>query len=157
MAATESMPPSVHAGALSSAILRVARLHRALAGQLLREVGLHPGQELVMMQLWDRGPQRQVDLVRMLASDAATMTRTIQRLERAGFVRRSLSETDRRVTIVEATPASMGVRRQVDALWSRLEDVTAGDLGEEDRAEVVRLLDRIEANLAPAVELHPAR
>ena len=31
-----------------------------------------------MMQLWDLGPQRQTDLVRLLDSDAATMTRTIR-------------------------------------------------------------------------------
>ncbi|MEU6782629.1 MarR family transcriptional regulator [Nonomuraea angiospora] len=79
--------PSVQAGPLNHAIIRVARLHRMLAAQLLRRVGLHPSQELVMMQLWDRGPQRQTDLVRMLGSDTATMTRTIQRLEHAGFVR----------------------------------------------------------------------
>ena len=36
-----------------TAYLRVGRLHRMLVGQLLRRVGLHPGQELLMMQLWD--------------------------------------------------------------------------------------------------------
>ena len=51
-------------------------------------MGLHPSQELVMMQLWDRGPQGQTALVRLLGSDAATMTRTVKRLEHAGFVRR---------------------------------------------------------------------
>jgi DNA-binding MarR family transcriptional regulator len=69
-------------------IFRVASLHRMLAGNLLRRIGLHPSQELAVMQLWDAGPQRQTDLVRLLDSDAATMTRTVQRLEAAGFVRR---------------------------------------------------------------------
>src|SRR5699024_4103424 len=32
---------------LGAMVVRVARLHRVLAGQLLREVGLHVGQELV--------------------------------------------------------------------------------------------------------------
>jgi hypothetical protein len=31
-------------------VFRIARLHRMLAGPLLRRVGLHLGQEMVMMQ-----------------------------------------------------------------------------------------------------------
>ncbi|MFF5968702.1 hypothetical protein ACFY64_34375 [Streptomyces collinus] len=37
---------------------------------LLREVGLHPAQELVMRQLWDRGRMRQTDLARHVGADA---------------------------------------------------------------------------------------
>src|SRR6476659_2124303 len=106
------VPVSAAGGPISHAIFRVARLHRMLAGQLLREVGLHPAQELVMMQLWDRGAQRQTDLVRFLGSDAATMTRTVRRLENAGFVRRRPCTQDKRVTIVEPTAASLALRTQ---------------------------------------------
>ena len=93
-------------GPVSHAIFRVARVHRMIAGQLLRRVGLHPGQELVMMQLWELGPQRQVDLIRLLDSDAATMTRTIRRLEHAGFVRRRPCIDDRRAMPDRCHPLS---------------------------------------------------
>ncbi|PVU84199.1 MarR family transcriptional regulator [Cellulomonas sp. WB94] len=146
------LPPSAQAGVLTAAIFRVARLHRTLAGQLLRQVGLHPGQELVMMQLWDHGPQRQTDLVRHLGSDAATMTRTVQRLEHAGFVRRRPSATDRRATIVEATPASLAVRDHVTRLWAELEATATGDLGDDLRDEALTCLARIEHNLAGATD-----
>lgn len=69
--------PSV--GPLSHAIFRVARLHKMFAGQLLRETGLYPLQELLMMRLWVERPQRQIDLVRSLDSDAPTMARTVAR------------------------------------------------------------------------------
>ncbi|MEV0224836.1 MarR family winged helix-turn-helix transcriptional regulator [Streptomyces sp. NPDC050704] len=141
------LPPSVAAGPLSHAILRVARLHRMFAGQLLRRVGLHPGQELVMMQLWDRGPQRQTDLVRLLGSDAATMTRTIQRLENAGFVRRRPSPSDKRATIVEPTAASNALRQEVERAWLDLEASTVNDLTSEEQAEALEVLGRIEDSL----------
>ena len=134
-------------GFVSDAIVRVARLHKMLAGQLLRKVGLHTGQELVMMRLWDTGPQRQADLVQALGSDAATMTRTIQRLEHAGFVRRCPCAGDRRAVIIEPTPASLALRDQVEQIWSQLEDSTAGDLAPEERAETLRVLGRIEQRL----------
>lgn len=153
-AARMPLPSSGQTGPMANAIVRVARLHRMLAGQLLRRVGLHPGQELVMMQLWDLGPQRQIDLVRLLGSDAATMTRTVKRLEHAGFVRRGPSPTDKRATIIEPTEASLALRHQVDEVWAELEECTAGQLSEDRQAEAVQILERIEASLAVAATRH---
>ncbi|MFI1731061.1 MarR family winged helix-turn-helix transcriptional regulator [Streptomyces acidicola] len=136
---------------MTHAIFRVARLHRLLAAQLLRRVGLHPGQELVMMQLWDLGPQRQTDLVRLLGSDAATMTRTVKRLENAGFVRRRPSETDKRATIIEPTTASLALRNEVELVWAQLENSVAAGLAAEEQDNMIRVLDRIEDKLNQAV------
>lgn len=110
-----------------------------------------------MMQLWDQGPQRQTDLVQVLESDAPTMTRTVQRLERAGFVRRRPSEVDRRATIVEATPASLAVRQQVTRIWSELERATTAELTDEQHDQAVGLLGQIEMNLSRVVELPSKR
>nr|WP_189986305.1 MarR family winged helix-turn-helix transcriptional regulator [Streptomyces capoamus] len=146
-AATVPLPSAARTGKVSHAIFRVARLHRMLAGQLLRRAGLHPGQELVMMHLWEQGPQRQTDLVRLLDSDAATMTRTIRRLERAGFVRRRPSPTDKRAALIEVTPAGHALRTSVERLWAELEAHTLGDLGPEDQDTALRVLERFETNL----------
>ncbi|MFJ1732959.1 MarR family winged helix-turn-helix transcriptional regulator [Streptomyces sp. NPDC088254] len=146
--ATGELPEAARRGPISHAIFRVARLHRMLAGQLLREVGLHPAQELVMMQLWDRGRMRQTDLAQHVGADAATMTRTIQRLEKAGFVRRLRSTSDKRSVLVEPTAASQALRQQVEDLWARLEDYVAGDLAGAELSETLAVLERLEANLA---------
>ncbi|WP_171168096.1 MarR family winged helix-turn-helix transcriptional regulator [Streptomyces sp. I05A-00742] len=145
---TVPIPASAQAGPVSHAIFRVARLHRMIGGQLLRRVGLHLGQELVMMQLWELGPQRQTDLVRLLDSDAATMTRTIQRLEHAGFVRRCPCATDKRAVIIEPTAASLALRRDVERIWSELEDAATGDLTADERDMALHILRRLEDNLA---------
>ncbi|GAA4548083.1 MarR family winged helix-turn-helix transcriptional regulator [Amycolatopsis samaneae] len=152
-----SAPPAARGGPISHAIFRVARLHRMLAGQLLRQAGLHPGQELLMMHLWEAGPQRQAELVTVLGSDSATVTRTVARLERAGFVRRTSCAEDRRVTIVTATPASVALRREVEQIWHRLEDLTADGLGADGRDAAVELLARLEHNLAEATAARCAR
>lgn len=148
--------PSMPAQPLTNAIVRVARLQRMLAAQQLRPLGLHLGQELVMMQLWDRGPQSQTDLVRVLDSDSATMTRTVQRLEHAGFVRRRPSPTDRRATIIEPTPASQSVRHEVERIWAELEDSATGDLTPAEQADALVVLQRIEENLSRASTAPPS-
>lgn len=134
-------------GSVSHAIFRVARLHKSLAGRLLREIGLHPGQELVLMTLWSGGPQRQVDLVASLESDAPTMTRSISRLEKSGLVRRTPSLTDRRVMIVEVTEAGLALRPKVDRMWSELERLTIEGLSEEQRSGISASLGLLESTL----------
>ncbi|MER6923676.1 MarR family transcriptional regulator, partial [Streptomyces spiralis] len=77
-----------------------------------------------------------------------TMTRTIQRLEKAGFVRRVRSTSDKRSVLVEPTAASHALRQQVEDLWGRLEDYAAGDLTDTQRDETLAVLERLEASLA---------
>ncbi|NUT49999.1 MAG: winged helix-turn-helix transcriptional regulator [Saccharothrix sp.] len=150
------VPEIAASGRVSHAIFRVARLHRLLAAQLLRQAGLHPGQEVVMMHLWDCGPQRQADLCGVLGSDSPTMTRTVQRLERAGFVRRSPDPTDGRATLVEPTAASQALRREVERIWLELEEATLGDMDDDQQAETLRVLGLLECNLATRAN-KPAR
>ncbi|MFC9281120.1 MarR family winged helix-turn-helix transcriptional regulator [Streptomyces collinus] len=148
--ATVPVPAAAGSGPISHAIFRLARLHRMFAGQLLRRIGLHPGQELVMMHLWELGPQRQADLVRLMDSDAATMTRTVRRLEQAGFVRRRPCATDKRASLIEPTAASHALRREVEQVWAQLEDLVAADLDTAGRADALHTLERLEHNLVRA-------
>jgi MarR family transcriptional regulator, organic hydroperoxide resistance regulator len=146
--ATVPVPAAALGGPVSHAIFRVARLHRMMAGRLLRSAGLHPGQELVMMRLWEAGPQRQADLIKMVDCDAATMTRMIARLERAGFVRRKPCPADRRAAIIESTVAGAALRDHVERIWLHLEELTTAGL---DDGAVLDVLRKLETQLAAAV------
>ena len=137
-------------GTISHLIFRLAREHRLLAGQLLREIGLHPGQELVMLSLWDNGPQRQADLVRLLGSDSATITRSVRRLERAGFVRCAHTPEDRRVVVVHPTEAGRKLRAEVERVWQRLEELTTAGFSASDDGAARAVLARLEDNLLTA-------
>ena len=143
----ENQPAAAASGPISYAIVRLVRIHRILAGRLLREVGLHTGQELLMMRLWESGPQRQADLAVEFGTDSASMTRTVQRLERTGYVRRVPDPDDGRATRVEPTPASLALRAQVEEIWTRLEQLTVGDLTPAQRTDALRTLRRLEDNL----------
>jgi MarR family transcriptional regulator, organic hydroperoxide resistance regulator len=146
------VPAATRGAPIAYALYRVARLHRMIAGNLLRRVGLHPTQEVLMMYLWELGPQRQTDLIRLLDSDAATMTRTIQRLENAGFVRRSPDADDKRAYLIEATPAGRALRPQVEQIWNEVEESIVGGVGERDRKTILRILESMEERLTHAAE-----
>ncbi len=90
------------------------RWHAALDGLGLTHAGL------VALHLLDEGPLAQADLARAARVEAQTMSRTLERLERAGHVRRAPHPTDRRRILVERTPAgdaalarAQGVEREL--------------------------------------------
>jgi DNA-binding MarR family transcriptional regulator len=150
--ATIPVPTTAHGGPISYAVYRVARLHKMVAGNLLRRLGLYPGQELVMMYLWELGSLRQADLIRLLDSDAATMTRMIQRLEHAGFVRRSPSADDKRAFQIEPTAASYALRPQVEQMWNHLEEIAVGGAGKQEQQTIRRVLEGLEERLTRAAQ-----
>jgi MarR family transcriptional regulator, organic hydroperoxide resistance regulator len=141
-------PATAAKGPVSNAIIRVTRLHVIRAREVFQAVGLHPGQELLMMHLWDTGPQRQADLAAAFDTDSASMTRTVQRLERAGFVRRRRDPADGRATLVESTPAGTALRDRVEQLWAELEAATVGTMSEASQGALLRGLLQVESNLA---------
>ncbi len=134
-------------GPLSHAIFTLARVHKSIAGRLLRDAGLYPGQELLLMTLWVDGPQRMVDLAAAIESDAPSLTRSVARLEKAGLVTRKPSPTDGRVMIVEATEASQALRVKVEDAWRELERYTVGALTRQQQAEALAALALLERTL----------
>ncbi|MGW1028265.1 MarR family winged helix-turn-helix transcriptional regulator [Streptomyces sp. NPDC002577] len=145
--AKDDAVPTVAEAPMSEAIFRAARVHRIMAGNLLRETGLYPGQELLMMQLWEQGEQRQADLIKTLGLDPSTVTKMLQRLEQSGFVTRSPSPHDRRAVVVNATRAGQALRDRVLQAWRDLESITAAGFTDEEYQQAMRVLTRIEANL----------
>ncbi|MFJ6995694.1 MarR family winged helix-turn-helix transcriptional regulator [Streptomyces sp. NPDC003090] len=142
------VPPSGAAwGRVSHALFRAGRLHRVAAGALLRRVGLYPGQELLLMLLWDEDHRAQADLIRALDVDASTVTKMLQRLEQAGFVTRCPSPTDRRAAVVSLTDSGRALREEVADLWRELEEAVTALLDEGEADVVTGLLDRIEEGL----------
>src|SRR5687768_1136959 len=94
--------PEVEFGAekqfpISFSIFALARSHRALASQLIRETGLFPGQEIILMQLFQQDGQSQNSLGRTLRLDHSTIAKSVRRLEEAGLITRNRSDEDGRV------------------------------------------------------------
>lgn len=137
----------VENGEISHLIARISRAHWSAAAPLLGNLGLYPGQELLLMRLWESDGQSQSDLAHGLRLDASTVTRTVQRLERQGLVHRGASLTDGRSVIVRLTEAGRRLQGPVEDAWSELEAQTTRGMSERQRTEVLRLLRRIERNL----------
>ena len=99
------------------------------------------------MHLWEAGPQRPTELMRVFDTDSASMTRSVQRLERAGLVTREADPDDRRATRVRSTPAGFELRRVIEDLWADLEALTTAGMSDRQRAELLAQLGKAEQSL----------
>ncbi|MBB4980233.1 MULTISPECIES: MarR family winged helix-turn-helix transcriptional regulator [Streptomyces] len=140
-------PSAACAGTVSHTLAWVARLHRIGMGRRLRDLGLYPGQELMMMRLWDCGAVRQSELIQSLGLDPSTVTKMLQRMEQCGYVRRSPDPADRRAVLVEATERGLALRAGVEGAWADLEESTLAGLAPAERTELARLLGLVGENL----------
>jgi DNA-binding MarR family transcriptional regulator len=80
------------------------------------------------------------------------MTRTIRRLERAGFVRRSPVPDDKRAFLIEPTAAGRALRPQVEQIWNQLEEIVVGGVCQHDRQTIRLVLEGLEERLTRAAD-----
>lgn len=128
---------TVHGGPLSYAILSLARAHRGYAARLLRPLGLHPGQELLLMQLLDRDCQLQSELLCSVGLDQSTVSKSLRRMQEAGLLTRRPAPHDGRALLVTLTDRGRALRAPLEAMWSELEAVSVVDLDADATAAFI--------------------
>jgi DNA-binding MarR family transcriptional regulator len=136
-------------------IAQVGMRHRILAQRLLSQIGVHPGQEFLLEQLWRRDGLAQAEIAARAGVEAPTISRMVQRLERAGFVERRADAFDGRIQRVWLTAAGRAAHPKVRQAWDELEAAALAGLDAADRETLSDLLDQIRRNLQGALDEHP--
>jgi DNA-binding MarR family transcriptional regulator len=121
-------PDPFNEGRVSYAIFQLHRAHKGYAASLLREMDLHPGQELVLMHLHARDGQTQSELLASIGLDPSTLSKTLRRMQGAGLLVREPADHDRRVMVVRLTDKGSAMREPIVAMWRALEEVTLRNL-----------------------------
>jgi MarR family transcriptional regulator, organic hydroperoxide resistance regulator len=147
MAATPQSPGSAHGGRLSYAIFALARAHRGVAAGMLRDFGLHPGQELLLMQLFDKDGQTQSELLDSVGLDHSTVSKSLRRMQEAGLVTRRPNEHDRRVLNVWLTEQGRELRQPIEAMWAALEEISTRHVDEQAIRSFIATARTIESSI----------
>jgi MarR family transcriptional regulator for hemolysin len=88
--------------------------------------------------------------------EGATITHHVDRLEKAGLVRRVLDPADRRVRRLELTPAGVELHARMMTAAVQLQTAVMAGLRQEEKEVMSRCLSLIEANLAASGAPAPA-
>ena len=133
----------------SFALAKVCRAHRSNVGELLAEVGLHVGQEMVLVELWDEDGLRGGDLAARLGVEAPTVTKMVRRLERCCLVERRQDREDARSFRVYLTGEGRSLEERVALCWERAEEQLLAGMSVGERRNFLLLLTKARANLDP--------
>jgi DNA-binding MarR family transcriptional regulator len=129
-------------------LVQVMKLHRKLAETGLNDFGLHVGQELVLLWLYQQDGMAQSELADVLGVEAATVTKVLQRMEAAGLIERRQDSGDARVSRVYLMPKSRQLIEPLRGLWAEVEQKTIKGLSEPEVMLLRRLLLQILENLS---------
>ena len=132
---------------LAPTIIKLCRTYRAAAGSLLANLGLHPGQEVILLQLWREDGQPLKTLAQSIGIQAPTATKMLQRLEASGIIERRASSSDGRSINAFLTPHGRALEPQVRAVLADLETRITAGLSASDLETLQSLLGRVLGNL----------
>ncbi|GAA1566078.1 hypothetical protein GCM10009678_56200 [Actinomadura kijaniata] len=135
------------ADALNQAIRLLSLRHRARASALLTPLGLHPGQEALLLELARTGPMIQAQLSEALGCEPPSVTLMTRKLEAAGHIRRSPAPSDKRASVVELTDSGKALADQVKQLWRVLAEETVTGLPADTVAALPRILKTLTDNV----------
>jgi len=138
------LPDSASIGFL---LAQVCRLHRARTHTLLEQLGLYHGQPPLLFALWEQDGLSHTELAARLHIQPATVTKMVQRMEKARFVKRRADAADQRVSRVYLAKAGYDVKSQVQDVWHRLEEETFAGIPPQEREMLRAFLLQMRENL----------
>lgn len=125
-----------------------SRLLRRAFDERVRTLGLTAVQARLLLSLQKFPNNNQAFYAERIEVEPITLTRIVDRMEEAGWIERMPDPDDRRARRLHLTDKSRGIvsklRSRVEGL---VEDMVTG-LSPDERAELIRLLHAVAANLA---------
>jgi DNA-binding MarR family transcriptional regulator len=122
-----------------ASLRRAARAVTQLYDDALRPSGVRLTQFTLLQMLSLTGPITQGALGEHLAMDSTTLSRTLQPVEKAGWIR-SRPGTDRRQRYVEVTKAGLKMLHRATPAWETVQHDLRHRLGEETWAALGPIL-----------------
>ena len=132
------------------ALLRTADVVRRYIGRVLEPYGITPQQFNVLRILRGGGPDGTptLTIAERMIEEAPGITRLLDRLEAKGMVRRQRCPGDRRQVLCHATPEALDLLGRIDGAMNEADESALGTLSDEDKIQLIRLLDAVRASHA---------
>ena len=137
------------------ALAQVARASKGKSAEVMSSVGVYPGQNFLLDELWREDNLPLGELARRIGIEVPTLTRMSQRMEGAGLLVRASDPHDRRLVRIALTTRGWQLR---DTLPVKLDAVAAAGLrgmSEEEVEQLIGLLRRAAKSMAAPPEEDP--
>jgi DNA-binding MarR family transcriptional regulator len=115
------------------------------------ELGLTLAQCKVLAYLQRNEGISQVRLAVLTGMDPMTLARTLERMERDGWIKRSADPADRRARKVLLKAPGLALLQEIWRVADRARAVAMAGISAADRAQLMGLLERVRCNLDTAL------
>lgn len=122
----------------------IAILHRQAAAYLsneLKTLNIGAGQYIFLAELFDQDGQSQDELTKRVGVDKANAARALEKLERAGYVRRIVDAKDKRVKRAFLEPAAKEVEEDFWRIVTRWSDILTQNLSKQRQEQIIKNLE----------------
>ncbi|MHA1166791.1 MAG: MarR family winged helix-turn-helix transcriptional regulator [Candidatus Hodarchaeales archaeon] len=130
----------------------IAKIHQ-LSGRIFtkklkeHDIEINPAQGRVLFPLWRKDRIAINELVKETALGKSTLTTMLDRLERAGYLKRLHSETDRRNVIIELTEKNFRLKNEYNSVSTEMNELFYAGFSEKEVDQFEKYLLRILSNL----------
>lgn len=126
----------------------LARKSKQALGQQLQRYGVHSGQQYLLELLWERPNGLTVgEIAERLDVETPSITRTVQRMTRQGFVEKHPHPTDARLVIVKLTKNGQALEHVIPQAISHFEEQMLAGISEIERSFLMRLIKHMDQNV----------
>ena len=95
----------------------------------------------------EQGEMSQRELADACMFDVTTLSRTLDKMEKAGMVTRKVNPASRRAHLIALTPEGKEKAGRVQEQFAWLDQVLWGDIEEKEMESLYRTLEKIEENV----------
>ena len=110
--------------------------------------GMAPSHGAILQVLFTRGPMHMSARAEAIGKQKNTVTTLVGKLERAGYVTRTPSQEDSRVTMVSLSDKAQAARADFEAISQTLLSAVWGDMPQSDRQALVAGLETVLRNIS---------
>ena len=128
-------------------MMQTCKLLRDTNHQLLEEIGLAPGQDITLLVLAEQEGLTQKEIAVQSYVRAASITNTLQRMEKSGLILRRSDPEDQRVSRVYLTDTGKKKLREVLILRQKLERIKFNGFSTQEQEIFWNLIQRVNQNL----------
>ncbi|GHP00248.1 hypothetical protein KSF_102950 [Reticulibacter mediterranei] len=125
----------------------IGQAQRNQMSDALAEIGLYAGQEAFLWHLWQEEGLTQSQLGERMCVQPPTVSKMVDRLEKAGLVERHPDAENSHLSRVYLTEQGNACQRDVRAIWTSMEQRLTQGLSVEERIVLRRLLLQVHENL----------
>lgn len=145
----------IHGNTLDSWVIRLIHAYGARNHKRFRSFGIHPGQMPVLGLISDREGLSLREIADILHIKPPTVTVSVKRLEKSGFICKRADDKDQRISRIYMTEAGKNLNQELRQALEENERILTNGFSGEEQEQLKKFLGRMTENLMNARQMEP--